>query len=150
MEPTIEQYIHWYKCLSEIAHILEFDKIIKAFYGGIRFKHKIPTCLLVVVEADLNNRFFEEMSCEGGCTGAAYLVNKETNKCLVDGSPWGPENKKNTFHYKVITDRVYSHIKDDWNKLKDSTWASTPILRMPGHEIDLDLMGRYYNAKVFA
>jgi hypothetical protein len=143
--PTIEQYIHWHKCLSEIAHILEFDKIVKAFYYGKRRKWGTPTCLLVVIEEDLNNRFIEDMCCEGGSTGSAYLVDKETGKCLTDSNPWGEENKKNTFHYKVITNRVYDQIKNDHNKLANDSWISGY-----GFEIDLDLMKRYYDAKAFA
>jgi hypothetical protein len=148
LEPTSEQYIHWYKCLSEITNILEFDKIIKAFYCGKRIKWGIPNCFLVVIEEDRNNRFFEEMSCEGGSTGSGYLIDKKTGKCLGGNLPWGHDNRKNAFHYKVITDIVYDQLKNDWSKLNDDSWHQA-VGNIGGVEIDLELMKRFYDNKTF-
>jgi hypothetical protein len=143
MKLSAEKQIILYECLVETAQMLGFDVIEKAFYCGTSRKWGIPNTLIIVVPEDTENMFFPEMSCESGSHGQAYLTTRKRGI-----NPWGPENKPNTFRYKVITDRVYEHIKNDWTRLVDDRWQHINSI-VPGIELDIDLLFRHNKLKAF-
>lgn len=120
----------------ETAKILEFDTFNRVFYCGYRSKFGIPNTLLIVIDADESNRFFDEMSCESGSTGAAYIGEDVSNK------PYA-------FHYKVIIEKVFAALNNDWTRLADDSWSKVNNPYLPGLEIT-DTIERIYNLKAFS
>lgn len=145
IDVPVEKQIILYECVIETAQILEFETFIRVFYCGTRLKWSTPNALLIVIEEDQNNRFYQDMSCEGGCTGSAYL-----NKPYGASGPWAPDNKHHTFHYKVITDRVYDALNNDWAKLADESWLYPKNNKyIPGIDIT-ETIQRHYDLRIFS
>jgi hypothetical protein len=99
--------------------------------------------LLIVIEDDPNNRFYAEMSCEGGSRGTAYLDKPR---------PYGanhPDFKKYHFYFKIITQTVYDALDNDWNMLADESWIYPKNMKyIPGIDIT-DTIQRYHNLRIF-
>lgn len=118
MKISNEQMITLYECLKDCRSILSFRDPLKVFYCGTRLKWSTPNCLLIVVKDDATNRYNEEMNSDIGCCGNSYIDSRWDKR----HPPWSPPNKPYTYNYKVITDKTYEAIKDDWNKLADESW----------------------------
>ena len=139
----IEKQITLYECVIEISKTLHFSELIKVFYCGTRLKWSTPNATLIVVPGNEENLFYHEMNSEIGCCGSSYL-----NKPYGPGGPWSSENKHNTFTYKVITDKVYNSLQNDWVKLADKSWQHKNNSFIPGIDIT-DSVLRFYNLKAF-
>lgn len=141
---SIEKQLLLYDCLLETMQILNLNSFNKIFYCGSRLKYNIPNTLLIIVDDDVDNIYFNEINCEEGARGSAYL-----NKSRI-GSPWDIQNRKFTFHYKVISQLIYDRLNNDWNKLADESWIYLGNMEyIPGIDIT-DSMQRYYQLKCFA
>ena len=140
---SIEDQLILYECVVESARICEFNSFNMVFYCGTRLKWGTPNALLIVIEDDPNNRFYAEMSCEGGARGTAYL-----DKPRPHGANH-PDFKKYHFHKKVITQTVYDALDGDWTRLADESWIYPKNMKyIPGIDIT-DTIERYHNLKIF-
>jgi hypothetical protein len=141
---TPEKYLHLYECVVEVATSLEFDTFNRIYYCGTRLKWTTPNALLIVIEDNPYNRFYEEMACEDGACGTNYLV-----KPLGPGGPYSIANKHNTFHYKVIAQTVYDALNNDWDRIADESWIYPKNMEyIPGIEIT-DQIIKYHNLAAF-
>jgi len=145
MEFSMEQNFLFYELLADIASILEFDWVLKAFYCGTRLKWNTPNCLLVVIKNDETSRFLAEINHSLGATGTACLFSKIDHNF----GPYSQQNKPYNYHYKVITDRVYEKFKNDWSKLADESWIHSNNPYVPGIELNLDVITRIHQMKAF-
>lgn len=139
---SIEHQLILYECVVEAARICEFNSFNKVFFCGKRTKFNVPNALLIVINEDLNNRFYAEMNNSGGRCGGAYL-----DKYRPNGA-WAPNYRHNHFHYKVITDKVYYGLNNNWAKLADCSWSQTNNPYIPGIDIT-NTIQRYHNLKAF-
>jgi hypothetical protein len=133
---SIEHQIILYECVVEAAKINEFNSFNMVFYCGTRLKWSTPNALLIVIEDDPNNRFYADMSCEGGSRGTAYCSD------LADF-------KKYHFYFKIITQTVYDALNGNWNRLADESWIYPGNMKyIPGIDIT-ETIQRYHNLRIF-
>lgn len=114
----------------------------KIFYCGRASKFGCANSLLIVTYDDEQNRFNEELSCEGCTTGASYIA-------TINGyGPWNPINRKNTYYYKMINKYVYDYLENDWDRLLPDKFI--PDL-WSGRATDITSdIEKLYNLKAFA